>query len=291
MQRCMFDRPPGTSPPLWILVVVLCGHERRACPYFVAMFIDTHAHLYHKQFDNDRDEMLARAAEAGVRKLYLPNIDHTSIEAMHALCDAHPDTCFPMMGLHPCSVTDDPSKDLAEMERLLGNGRYYAVGEIGIDLYWDRTFLAQQQDAFRQQVRWAKQLALPVVIHCRDSFNEVFRIVEDENENTLRGVFHCFTGTAEHARLIIGLGGFKLGIGGVITFPKSGLAATMSEVGAEHCVLETDAPYLAPVPYRGKRNESGYVPLVAQALATATDRSLDDIARLTTANAEQLFAR
>ncbi len=255
------------------------------------MFIDTHAHLYHKQFDSDRDEMLARAAEAGVNKLYLPNIDHDSIEAMLALCEAHPVTCFPMMGLHPCSVTADPSKDLAEVERLLADGRYYAVGEIGIDLYWDKTFLAQQKDAFGQQVRWAKQLALPVVIHCRDSFNEVFSIVEEENDHSLRGVFHCFTGTAEQARMIIALGGFKLGIGGVITFAKSGLARTMSEVGADHCVLETDAPYLAPVPYRGKRNESSYIPLVAQALATATGRSLDDIARLTTANAEQLFAR
>lgn len=274
-----------------IFAIAQDGCERCACPYFVAMFIDTHAHLYHKQFDNDREEMLARAADAGVRKLYLPNIDHDSIEAMHALCDAHPDMCFPMMGLHPCSVGADPITDLDEVEKELTTGRYHAVGEIGIDLYWDKTYLSQQQEAFRRQVRWAKELALPVVIHCRDSFNEVFSIVEDENDSTLRGVFHCFTGTAEHARLVIGLGGFKLGIGGVITFPKSGLALTMSEVGADHCVLETDAPYLAPVPYRGKRNESGYVPLVAQALAVATGRSLDDIARLTTANAEQLFAR
>ena len=255
------------------------------------MFIDTHAHLYHKQFESDREEMLARAVDAGVKKLFLPNIDHESIEGMHALCDAHPDLCFPMMGLHPSHVTADFAKDLAEVERLLSDGRYYAVGEIGIDLYWDKTFLAQQQEAFRMQVRWAKDLALPIVIHCRESFNEVFSIVEDENDNTLRGVFHCFTGTPEQARMVIELGGFKLGIGGVITFPKSGLAQTMKEVGAEHCVLETDAPYLAPVPYRGKRNESGYVPLIAQALATATERSLDDIARITTANAEQLFSQ
>lgn len=255
------------------------------------MFIDTHAHLYHKQFDGDREEMLARATDAGVNRLFLPNIDHESVDAMHALCDAHPDLCFPMMGLHPCSVGLDPSKDLAEVERLLSTGRYHAVGEIGIDLYWDKTFLAQQQQAFRQQVRWARELALPIVIHCRDSFNEVFSIVEDENDSSLRGVFHCFTGTADQARMIIELGGFKLGIGGVITYPKSGLAQTMALVGAEHCVLETDAPYLAPVPHRGKRNESSYIPLVAQALATATERSLDQIARLTTANAEQLFAK
>ena len=255
------------------------------------MFIDTHAHLYHKQFESDREEMLARSVDAGVRKLFLPNIDHESIEGMHALCDAHPDLCFPMMGLHPSHVTADFAKDLAEVERLLSEGRYFAVGEIGIDLYWDKTFLVQQQEAFRRQVRWAKELALPIVIHCRESFNEVFSIVEDENDSSLRGVFHCFTGTPEQARMVIGLGGFKLGIGGVITFPKSGLAQTMKEVGHEHCVLETDAPYLAPVPYRGKRNESSYVPLVAQALATATDRSLDDIASITTANAEHLFSK
>jgi TatD DNase family protein len=255
------------------------------------MFIDTHAHLYHKQFDGDREEMLARATGSGVTRLYLPNIDHDSVEAMHALCDEHPDLCYPMMGLHPCSVATDPAKDLDEVERLLATGRYCAVGEIGIDLYWEKSLLAQQQEAFRQQVRWARELALPIVIHCRESFDEVFSIVEDENGTGLRGVFHCFTGTPQQAGLIIGLGGFKLGIGGVITYPKSGLAKTMGEVGAEHCVLETDAPYLAPVPFRGKRNESAYIPEIAQALAAATCHTLDDIARITTANAQQLFAR
>ena len=255
------------------------------------MFIDTHAHLYHKQFDSDRRDMLRRAADNGVTRLYLPNIDHDSIDAMHALCDAHPDLCYPMMGLHPCHVTADARKDLAEVERLLANGRYYAVGEIGIDLYWDKTLLVQQQEAFRTQVRWAKELALPIVIHSRDSFDEVFAIVEEENDDTLRGIFHCFTGTSEQARMIISLGGFKMGIGGVITYPKSGLSQTMKEVGAEQCVLETDAPYLSPVPHRGKRNESSYIPVIAQALAIATERTLDDIARITTANAEQIFAK
>jgi TatD DNase family protein len=253
------------------------------------MFVDTHAHLYHKQFESDREDMLQRALDAGVSKLYLPNIDHESVEAMHALCDAHPDICFPMMGLHPCSVGADPTKDLAEVERLLGNGRYYAVGEIGIDLYWDKTFLTQQEDAFRTQVRWAKELALPIVIHCRESFDQVYRIVEEENDHTLRGVFHCFTGSLEHGRLIMELGGFMLGIGGVITYPKSGLAQVMAELGAEKCALETDAPYLSPVPHRGKRNESSYIPLIAQALADATGRSLANIADITTANAARLF--
>lgn len=254
------------------------------------MFIDTHAHLYHKQFDQDRNAMMRRTMDAGVHKLFLPNIDTTSVEAMHAMCEAFPEVCFPMMGLHPCSVGEDPARELAEVERLLGTGRYWAVGEIGIDLYWDKTWLQQQQDAFRRQVRWAKELALPVVIHCRESFEEVMAIVEEENNEHLTGVFHCFTGSEEDARRIIGLGGFKLGIGGVITYPKSGLAETMARVGAGHCVLETDAPYLAPVPYRGKRNESSYIPCVAEALAAAVGLPTEEVARITTANAEQLFA-
>jgi TatD DNase family protein len=254
------------------------------------MYIDTHAHLYHRQFDQDRNELVQRALDAGVNKLFLPNIDLTSVEAMHAMCDQFPETCFPMMGLHPCSVGEDPSRDLAEVERLLGTGRYWAVGEIGIDLHWDRTWLTQQQDAFRQQVRWAKELALPVVVHCRESFAETIAIIEEEKDEHLTGVFHCFTGTVEEARRIIGIGGFMLGIGGVITFAKAGLAETMAEVGAAHCVLETDAPYLAPVPYRGKRNESSYIPLVAETLATAVGLSVDEVARITTANAELLFA-
>ena len=235
--------------------------------------------------------MLQRALDAGVKKLYLPNIDHDSISGMHALCIAHPDVCFPMMGLHPCHVKEHAAMDLDEVERLLGDGKYFAVGEIGIDLYWDKTLLEQQQDAFRTQVRWAKQLDLPIVIHCRESFAETIAIVEEENDASLRGVFHCFTGSAEEAQRVIALGGFCLGIGGVITYPKSGLAQTMGTVGADHCVLETDSPYLAPVPHRGKRNESSYVPLVASALAQATSLTVEDIGRITTANAEKLFGQ
>ncbi|HEY0977289.1 MAG TPA: TatD family hydrolase [Flavobacteriales bacterium] len=253
------------------------------------MYIDTHAHLYHKQFDSDRDELLQRALEAGVKRFYLPNIDSTSVEGMHALCEAHPDLCFPMMGLHPCSVTADPTREMAQVEQLLQTGRYRAVGEIGIDLYWDKTFLPQQEEVFRTHLKWAKQLGLPVAIHCRESFQELFRILEDENDERLNGVLHCFTGTVEQGRAIIDLGGFLLGIGGVITYPKSGLAAVMQELGPAHCILETDAPYLAPVPYRGKRNESAYIPHIAEALAQATSSSVDEIARITTANALKLF--
>lgn len=254
------------------------------------MFIDTHAHLYHNQFKGDRAAMVQRALDAGVKKLFLPNIDQESIEAMDALAEAYPGVCFPMMGLHPCSVGEENDAQMKEVERLLRTGRYCAVGEIGIDLHWDKTWLVQQQDVFRQHVRWAKELGLPIVIHCRESFEETITIVEEENNDRLRGVFHCFTGTPEHAARIIALGGFLLGIGGVITFPNGGLAETMAIVGPEQCVLETDAPYLAPVPYRGKRNESSYIPLIAAKLAEVTGRSIEEIKTLTTTNAERLFA-
>jgi len=253
------------------------------------MFVDTHAHLYHAQFDGDRKAMLQRALDAGVTKLFLPNVDHDSIDAMHALADAHPDSCFPMMGLHPCSVVERNEAALDEVQKLLATGRYCAVGEIGIDLYWDKTWLRQQQDAFRQQVRWAKELRIPVVIHCRESFGETIAIVEEEKDEHLRGVFHCFSATAEEGRRVLALKGFFLGIGGVITYPKSGLAQVMTELGPERCVLETDAPYLAPVPHRGKRNESSYIPFVAEALARATSRTVAEIAAITTANATTLF--
>ncbi len=255
------------------------------------MFVDTHAHLYGAQFEDDREAMLQRALQAGVTRLFLPNIDVESIAAMNALADAHPGRCFPMMGLHPCSVGEHNTEAMAVMERELRSGRYCAVGEIGIDLYWDRTWLKQQQDVFRQHLRWAKALRLPVVIHCRNSFEETVTIVEEEKDESLRGVFHCFGGTAAEGRRVLALEGFLLGIGGGITYPRSGLAGVMAELGPERCVLETDAPYLAPVPHRGKRNESAYIPLVAAELARTTGRTVEEIARITTANATNLFGR
>ncbi len=253
------------------------------------MYVDTHAHLYHKQFAADRDDMIQRALDAGVTRLYLPNIDLESVEPMHELVDQHPDICFPMMGLHPGSVGADPGRDLKEVERLLHSGRYHAVGEIGIDLYWDKTYVDQQKEVFRQQVLWAKELQLPIVIHSRESFNEVYSIVEDLNDQDLRGIFHCFTGTVEQARLVVELGDFFLGMGGVITYPKGGVAEVMAEVGPDHCVLETDAPYLAPVPYRGKRNESAYIPYIAAKLAEVCGCTVDDIGAITTRNADRAF--
>ncbi|HQW06553.1 MAG: TatD family hydrolase [Flavobacteriales bacterium] len=255
------------------------------------MFIDTHAHLYHRQFDPDREELLRRAEEAGVTKFFLPNVDHESIEGMNALAAAHPESCFAMMGLHPCSVTEMNDLALEEVEQHLRSGGYCAVGEIGIDLHWDKTWLVQQQAAFRQQVRWAKELDLPIVIHCRQSFEETIAIVEQEQDGSLRGVFHCFTGSPEEAARIVALKDFYMGIGGVITYPKGGLFETMQVVGPERCVLETDAPYLAPVPFRGRRNESAYIPHIAAKLAEATGRSVEEIARITTTNAQELFRR
>jgi TatD DNase family protein len=255
------------------------------------MFVDTHAHLYHPQFEADRADMLQRAFDAGVTKLFLPNVDAESIAAMDALAEAHPQHCFAMMGIHPCSIGAHNEEALVQVEQLLRTGRYCAVGEIGIDLYWDRTHLVQQQDAFRRQVRLAKALDLPIAIHCRNSFAETIAIVEEENGPALRGVFHCFTGTPAEAQRIIALGDFHLGIGGVITYPKGGLFETMQQVGPAHCVLETDAPYLAPVPFRGKRNESAYIPHIAGRLAQACGTTLEHIAAVTTTNAHALFRR
>lgn len=253
------------------------------------MFIDTHAHLYHQRFDNDRREMVQRALDAGVERLYLPNIDEGSIDSMQSMVNEWPGVCYQMMGLHPCSVETESGPLLQRMHDLLRSGGYCAVGEIGIDLYWDRSLLKEQQEAFRTQVQWAKELALPIVIHCRDSFEEVFQIVLDENSEQLSGVFHCFTGTAAQAEQVIGLGDFYLGIGGVVTFKNGGLAEQMPSIGLEHCVLETDSPFLAPVPHRGKRNESAYVALVAEKLAELMNTSVEEVGKITSMNANKLF--
>ncbi|MGC6531554.1 MAG: TatD family hydrolase [Flavobacteriales bacterium] len=253
-------------------------------------WIDTHAHLYLPQFDEDRDAVLDDAASKGVHRIYLPNIDLESIGPMHAMCDAWPAQCFPMMGLHPCSVQEGYEQVLGEMRAWFNKRAYAAVGEIGIDLYWDKSTLAIQQEAFRIQIGWAKELGLPIVIHARESFDEIFEIVDELNDERLTGIFHCFTGTREQAEHIIDYGGFKLGIGGVLTFKKSGLDATLTDVPLEHMVLETDAPYLAPTPFRGKRNETPYVLQVAERLAQVQDVPLEEVARVTSAGARELFA-
>lgn len=250
--------------------------------------IDTHTHLYAKQFDHDREQMLQRAREQGVELFLLPNVDSSSIGPMLELEAAHPGDCLAMMGLHPTSVGENYEEELAVVRRYLDERPWVAVGEIGIDLYWDKTFVQEQQDAFLRQTEWARELDRPVVIHSRDSIDMILELLEGVERERLRGVFHCFTGTIEQARRITALG-FYLGIGGVATFKNGGLDKVLPEVPTDRIILETDAPYLAPVPYRGKRNESAYVRLVAERVGEIINRPSAEIARLTSANAEALF--
>lgn len=251
--------------------------------------VDTHTHLYTRQLAPDIEQVVQRAKDAGVQKFYLPNIDSSSIEAMLSLENTWPESCFPMMGIHPCSVNADFEQELAVVKEWIGKRPFAAIGEIGIDLYWDKTFIEEQKTAFLQQIRWAKDLGLPVVIHCRESMDLVIDLVAREADDRLWGVFHCFTGDAKQAEKIREMG-FFLGIGGVLTYKNSGLAETLHQIGLEKVVLETDSPYLAPVPYRGKRNESAYVRVVAEKAAEVLDIPLEQIAEITTDNAKALFS-
>lgn len=255
------------------------------------MFTDTHAHLYAKEFEGDRDEMIQRSIDAGVKKMYLPNIDHTSIEGMLDLEKRFEGHCFPMMGLHPCYVKENYKEELKTVKEWLDKRPFCAIGEIGIDLYWDKTFIEEQKEAFRLQINWAKELKKPIVIHARNSMDEIMEIVEEENDENLRGIFHCFSGDANHAKRVLELGGFYLGIGGAVTFKNSGklLRSILEEVGMEHLVLETDAPYLTPAPFRGKRNESSYIPIIATRLAELKGLTIGEVATITTNNSEKVF--
>ena len=252
--------------------------------------IDTHTHLYLKQFDEDRDAMIQRAFEQEVEAFYLPNIDSTTIDDLLALEKAYPEHCFAMMGLHPCSVKENYKEELAIVKEWLDKRPFCAVGEIGIDLYWDKTFFEEQKEAFLTQIEWAVELDIPIVIHSRESTDIIIDILREVKQPRLRGIFHCFGGSVEQAEAIIDLG-FLLGIGGVVTFKKSGLDKTMEQISLDHVVLETDSPYLAPTPYRGKRNESAYVRLVAQKLAEVKALTLEEVARQSTANALKLFKK
>lgn len=251
--------------------------------------IDTHTHLFSDQFDEDRHSVIQAALDAGVSKMLLPNIDLESIDAMHQLEKDFPDNCLAMMGLHPCSVTENWESELAVVKEHLFNRKYIAVGEIGMDLYWDKSTLGYQQKAFAQQIEWAKQLKIPIVIHVRDAFNEAFEIVDQLNDDCLTGVFHCFTGTQDQAQHILNYGGFKLGLGGVLTFKNAGLDKVIKDIELNHLILETDSPYLAPHPNRGKRNETSYITYVASKLAEVKGISIEEVAAVTTKNAEELF--
>ena len=251
------------------------------------MLIDTHAHLYAKQFDEDRAAMIDRAIEKGVEKFYLPNIDSESIEGMLQLEKDYPDRCFPMMGLHPCSVKENFEEELKIVEQWLGKRKFSAVGEIGTDLYWDKTFYEQQKKAFIRQVEWAIDLDLPIIIHCRESMDLTIDLVQPY-KGKLRGIFHCFGGSLEQAQKIMDLD-FLMGIGGVLTFKKAKLDEVIKDIPLEYLVLETDSPYLAPKPFRGKRNESAYVRIVAEKMAEAKSCSLEEIAKVTSKNSDNLF--
>lgn len=253
-------------------------------------FIDSHAHIYLDQYSKDRDEVLRKTFDEGVNKIYMPNIDSTSIDDMMEVEEKYPDNCFAMMGLHPCSVKKGFEKELYLVEDWLKQRAFKAVGEIGTDLYWDKTLWEEQKEAFRIQVTWAKQFDLPIVIHCRESLDQTIELVEELKEDNLTGVFHCFTGTVEQAEKIEKLG-FYIGIGGVATFKNGGMEAVLENVSLNQMLLETDSPYLTPAPHRGKRNSPEYIPLIAQRIADAKNITIDEVAKTTTNNAEVLFEK
>ena len=253
-------------------------------------WIDTHAHLYQSAFDEDIADVVERALNEGVSKILLPNIDLDSIGPMMRLCDSFPNVFLPMMGLHPCDVKDDFESVLVKMESLFDKHDFVAVGETGMDLYWDKTTQSIQSDAFEIQVRWAIERKLPLVIHARDAFEPLLSILDRCMHPDLKGVFHCFTGTAEIAAHIASYGSFYFGIGGVLTYPKSGLDQVVPILPVDRIILETDSPYLPPVPHRGKRNESAFMVKVAEKLSGLIDMSMEELSRTTNENAKRLFA-
>lgn len=254
------------------------------------MIIDTHSHIYSEQFDEDRDAMIQRAFESETQVILMPNVDVASIEPMLQIEAKYPNNCFSMMGLHPTSVNKDYQLQLDEMYKALSQHKYIAVGEIGIDLYWDKTFINQQVDAFKQQITWAKEFDLPIVIHARDAFDEVFQVMDDVGVSDIKGVFHSFTGNYDQAIKALSYDGFKLAINGVVTFKNSGLDKVVEQLSLNDLVLETDAPYLTPTPHRGKRNEPKYINLVAKKVGEIFDVSTQEVATITTQNARALFA-
>lgn len=253
-------------------------------------WMDTHTHLFVPEFDADREQVVQRALSAGVMAMMLPNIDLETIDAVDQLAEKFPLHVFPLMGLHPCSVKADYQDILNQMQEKLEQGKYVGIGETGIDLYWDTTFKSEQIEAFERHISWGIQYGLPVIIHSRESLELNIEIISGKQDGRLKGIFHCFTGTYDQAMRIAGLG-FKIGIGGVLTYKKSELPTILKQVPPEILVLETDSPYLTPVPFRGKRNESSYLPLIGQKLAEALEWPLDEVARVTTENANEVFGK
>ena len=249
---------------------------------------DTHTHLYSEEFEKDRTEMIRRAIDAGISRFFIPSIDSNYTQKMYDLEAQFPQNIFLMMGLHPTYVKENYLEELAHVEKELAQKKFYAVGEIGIDLFWDKTFLKQQQHAFQYQIQLAKKYKLAINIHCRDAFDEVFEVLDGEKATDLFGIFHCFTGDFNQAKRAIGLN-MKLGIGGVVTFKNGKIDQFLNEIDLQHIVLETDSPYLAPLPHRGKRNESSYTKLVAEKLASIYELPIEEIARITTENSKNVF--
>jgi TatD DNase family protein len=249
---------------------------------------DTHTHLYSESFDDDRGEMMERALKKGIGRFFVPAIDSSYTPAMKDLKSRYPKQVHLMTGLHPTHVKEDFEAELAHVEEELQTGEYIAVGEIGMDLYWDQTFVREQEEAFLRQMAWAEEKDLPIVIHCREAFDEIFAVLESTGRTNFKGIFHCFTGNKEQAQQLIDWG-FYLGIGGVVTFKNGKIDQFLNELPLETLVLETDSPYLAPVPYRGKRNESAYLEEVAQKVASLFDTSVERIAEVTTQNSQKIF--
>lgn len=249
---------------------------------------DTHTHLYAEQFDEDRDEVIKRALSNGISRFFLPAIDSSYYDRMKALQMAYPKNVFLMAGLHPTHVKNDFKIELERVEKFMVDHKCCAIGEIGIDLYWDKTFIKEQQEAFRLQIKLAKEKKLPIVIHCRDAFDEIFEIMDEVCDEQLNGIFHCFTGNEEQANKILNYG-FKLGIGGVVTFKNGGLDKFLHKIPLKHIVLETDAPYLAPVPFRGKRNEMSYLVNILDKLVDIYRLTSEEIAEVTTLNSREIF--
>jgi TatD DNase family protein len=258
------------------------------CTRLEKMFTDSHTHLYLKAFEEDQDQMIKRAVEAGVTRMFLPNIDSHSTRSMFSLAELYPDNCFPMMGLHPTSVKENFRDELGIIEKLLDHPGIIGIGETGIDLYWDKTFLAEQEIVFKTQIGWAKELGLPIVIHARNSFAEIFRVMDEAGTEGLRGVFHSFTGGSDELQKALSYG-FMIGINGIVTFKNSDLDSVVRSIPAENLLLETDAPFLAPVPHRGKRNESSYLLHIAARVGEIHNLNVEEVGAITTNNALGLF--
>jgi TatD DNase family protein len=250
--------------------------------------IDTHTHLYLDEFQCDRDQVLQKAINAGIEKFYLPSIDSSEAENLFKLEGKYPGICFAMMALHPCSIKENYKDELAFVYKNLQKRKFAAIGETGLDFYWDKTFVTQQYESLHTQIEWALEYQLPVVLHTRNAMRETIDVINEYIPRGLKGIFHCFSGTIGEAKEII-KAGFLLGVGGVLTYKNSGLAEVIKEIDIDHLVLETDAPYLSPVPFRGKRNESSYLTYIAQKLADIKNISIEEVAAVTTANAEKVF--